>query len=327
METGDSFSTFVIIILGLFYSTVFISSTVGNVWVIITCYKTVTRAQVPLMWLVANLATTDLLFTFLTILNVIGFLWRWVGGDATCKVQGFLIETSYTISIATLVLISYQRLHAITDPFEARVRNWSSKEILKLVVTWVACLTFCSPLLHLYRVETEPSGETVCAPKTWGNIARQLFYGLHAIIFFVLPLSYMIFTQRKIFRTLQAAVQPARTSFSATRHKKVARTLTAITVAFGLCWSPFMVTRTLLFFHLLEPGLVWRASQLLICLNATLDPLLYGYYGGNLKSVLRQFRTCCKRGRLRTSVFTVTKVDTANQSTRHCPRRQVLSER
>ena len=144
-----------------FYTVVFIFSTVGNVWVMITCYKTLKRRCFPFMWLVANLASADLLFTLLSLLNAISFLWRWVGGDITCKVQGFLIETTYTTSITTLVIISYKRLKAITDPFNARIRIWPSREYSRLVMIWALCLAVCSLLLYIYRVETNQEGKEV----------------------------------------------------------------------------------------------------------------------------------------------------------------------
>ena len=296
MTTNDNISPLMVIIFCVFYSTVFIVSLVGNTWVLVTCYKGLKRNHdFPLMWLVANLTCADLLFTFLTLFNVVSFLWRWVGGDITCKLQGFLIETSYTTSITTLVTISHQRLKAITDPFNARIGNWSNREYIKIVIIWVSCLAICSPLAHIYRVETNEDGRTVCVNTTWGTIGRQIYYSLHAVFFFAIPLLYMIFTQRNIFRALRTRVLPVSNSFvtkSNHRHKKVAKTLAALTTAFVLCWSPFMITRTLLYFYLVSPGLVWRASQLLICLNAALDPLLYGFYGGNLKSTLRRVFRC-----------------------------------
>ena len=247
------------------------------------------------MWLVTNLASADLLFTFLSLFNVVSFLWRWVGGNASCKLQGFLIETSYTTSITTLVIISYQRLKAITDPFSARVGSWQNREYTKIVVIWVSSLVICSPLSHIYHVETNDDGRAVCANTTWGTTGRQVYYSLHAMFFFVLPLLYMIFTQRNIFRALHTRVLPIRDSVivrSNNRQKKVARTLVALTTAFALCWSPFMITRTLLYFYLVSPGLLWRGSQLLIFLNTALDPLLYGFYGGELKSKLRKLFRC-----------------------------------
>ena len=296
MTTNDNISPFMFIVFYAFYSTVFVVSIVGNIWVLATCYKNFKRNHdFPLMWLVTNLASADLLFTFLSLFNAVSFQWRWVGGDATCKLQGFLIEASYTTSITTLMTISYQRLKAITDPFSARVGAWPNREYGKIAIIWVSCLAICSPLAHIYRVETNADGRTVCANTTWGTTGRQIYYSLHAIFFFVLLLLYMIFTQGNIFRALRTRVLPISNSVIVTsnnRHKKVARTLVALTTAFALCWSPFMIARTLLYFYLISPGLVWRGSQLLIFLNTALDPLLYGFYGGELKHILRKVFRC-----------------------------------
>ena len=56
---------------------------------------------------ILNLATADLLFSLLSVFNMIGYLWRWVGGKYTCKLQGFFVEANYTTSIMTLETISY----------------------------------------------------------------------------------------------------------------------------------------------------------------------------------------------------------------------------
>ena len=318
MTTDDNISPLIVIIFCVFYSAVFIVSFVGNIWVLVTCYKSFKRNQdFPLMWLVTNLASADLLFTLLSLFNVVSFLWRWVGGDATCKLQGFLIETSYTTSISTLVIISYQRLKAITDPLSVRVGSRPNREYAKIVVIWVSCLAICSPLAHIYRVETNEDGRTVCANTTWGTTGRQVYYSLHAIFFFVLPLLYMIFTQRNIFRALHTRVLPMSDSVIVTsnnRHKKVARTLVALTTAFGLCWSPFMITRTLLYFYLVSPGLIWRGSQLLIFLNTALDPLLYGFYGGELKSKLRKVFRCGYWNRVETDASSAMTLERSQRS-------------
>ena len=79
---------------------------------------------------ILNLATADLLFTLLSVFNMIGYLWRWVGAKYTCKLQGFFVEASYTTSIMTLETISYQRLKATTDPFSTRARRGSTRNTL-----------------------------------------------------------------------------------------------------------------------------------------------------------------------------------------------------
>ena len=296
MAVSEGYSLWIVDFFVIFYSTVFIMSIVGNAWVIVTCYKNLKQRNVPLMWLVANLAASDLLFTLLTILSVISFFWRWVGGDSSCKLHGFFIEATYTSSITTLGLITSQRSKAVTDPFNARMNSWARKQHVKLAIIWFLCLAVCSPLLHIYRVETQENGDIVCVNTTWGNTGRQLYYSLHAAFFFVIPLFLMIRTQTDIHRALRTRAVPViSNSFiqkSNQRHRKVAKTLIALTIAFVICWSPFIITRTLMYFHLASPGIVWRASQLLISLNAALDPILYGYYGENLKSVLKRVLHC-----------------------------------
>ena len=295
---SDSFPLALLVSFLVFYFSVFILSTVGNTWVLVTCYKDLKRKGSSLMWFVLNLATADLLFTCLTIFNGIAFLCCWVGGEIVCKLHGFLVETTYTASITTLVMISYERLTAITDPLNARARNFANKGHRKLLIIWGICLAVCFPLLILYRMELDQaSGEFVCNNKAWGHIGRQIFYSLHAFFFFVFPLSYMIFSQSKIFLALRTRrIVPSQLSQgverSNRRHQKVAKTLFALTIVFVICWSPFVMTRTLMYFHLTQPGAIWRVSQLLICLNALLDPIMYGVYGGNLKTTLLR---CCRK--------------------------------
>lgn len=308
MATSDNVSKLIVGFFSVFYFTVFILSTVGNTWVLVTCYKTLKRRYYPFMWLLANLASADLSFTLLSLFNGIGFLWQWMGGNSTCKLQGFLLEASYTTSIITLVIISYQRLKVLTDPFNARIRAWSNREYTKLVIIWGSSLAVCSPLVYIYRVRMHENGEVACVTSTPRNIiVPQIYYSLHTIFFFVIPLLYMIFTQSRIFCALRTSVVPIRNSAFITktnqRNRKASKTLAALTIAFVICWSPFMVTRTLLYFHLASPGLGWRASQLLIFLNTGLDPLLYGFYGGNLKSSLRKVMLsstrCCQTAEAR----------------------------
>ena len=129
----------------IFYGFILITSLVGNIWVLVTCYRNLNRNRFSPMWYVANLASADLLFTFLTPFHAINFSWRWVGGDVICKLHAFLVDTSHNTSITTLMVIAYLRLKAITDPFNSRGDNFSNKEYIKIVLIWCMCLVI-SPL-------------------------------------------------------------------------------------------------------------------------------------------------------------------------------------
>ena len=189
----------------------------------------------------------------------------------------------------------------------------------KLAIIWGLCFAVCSPLVFIYRLKTKKNGQIVCITTAWGNIGPQIYYSFHGAIFFVSPLVYMIVTLKKINRALLRRVVPMRSIIAEEtnrRHRKVVRILTALTIAFVICWSPFMITRTLIYFHLASPGVAWRASQLLICVNPALDPLLYGYYGGNLKTVLRRVLRCYVSQRQEHTDVACMTVFQANRSTR-----------
>ena len=218
------------------------------------------------------------------------FLWTWLGGRISCKLQSFLIEACNTSSIITLVIISFERRKAVMTPL--RVRISSNKEYRKIFAIWMASLAIGSPLLYAYEVKQDASGSLICNNASFGDLGKQVYYSIHAICTFIVPLTYMIYAQSTIFLSLRSRVFPTQDDFttvSSNRHRKVAKTLAALTVAFTVCWAPFMIIRKLMYFHLTDGGYYWRASQLLIFLNTALDPILYGIYGESIGRFLERF--------------------------------------
>ena len=114
----------------------------------------------------------------------IDFSWRWVGGDVICKLHAFLVDTSHNTSITTLVVIAYLRLKAITDPFNSRSQNFSNKEYIKIVLIWCMCLVISSPTASMNKVETDEDGKLICTNTSWGSTGREIYYTVHAILFF-----------------------------------------------------------------------------------------------------------------------------------------------
>ena len=222
--------------------------------------------------------------------DLVTFLWTWVGGEISCKLQSFSIEACYSTSILTLVLISFERLKAVVDPLSVRLITRENM-LRKLIAVWSVSAVVASPLLYAYQTHTDDTGTVSCTNSMFGDIARQIYYTIHAFCFFLVPLVYMIVVQKRIFLSLSSSVASNTSNIIASmrykRHYKVAKVLAALTIAFVTCWSPFMVTRTMMYFHLTNGGYVWRASQLLILLNTVLDPILYGVYGEAMRRYAR----------------------------------------
>jgi len=153
MAASDTFPLAIAVSYLLFYSTVLLLSIVGNVIVLCHCHWTIKRRQSSssIKWFIANLAVSDLTFTVLSLLDFIAYSWTWLGGNVTCKIQGFLIEACYTVSIMTLVAISYQRRKAVVTPLRART-DASDSEYKKLIAIWFTSLLIGSPLLYAYKL-------------------------------------------------------------------------------------------------------------------------------------------------------------------------------
>ena len=293
MATSDGYPTAIVVAFSCLYSLVFLLSFAGNSFVLLLCFK-LKRRPFAMKWFIANLAFADLAFNTLTILDFINFVWTWIGGQLSCKLASFVIEACYTSSIMTLVLISFERLKAVVNPFSVRFTA-PVATLRKLVALWAGSFIIASPLLYAYQAQMDDGGIVFCTNATFGDLGRQIYYSIHAVCFFLFPLIYMIYAQKNIFLSLRSGAFPRRYAFAtanAKRHHKVARTLAALTVAFAICWSPFMIIRTLMYFHLAEDGYIWRASQLLIHLNTALDPILYGLYGDDLKRYIQSFIKC-----------------------------------
>ena len=199
----------------------------------------------------------------------------------TCKLQSVLIKGCYTASIMTLVLISYERRKAVVEPLHARVvvQDGTHRKIFSV---WVVSLLVDLPLLYAYDVEQDDSRVMSCDNMLLGDLGRQIYYCIHAVFFFLLPLTYMVYSQIIISRTLRSNVFLRQNAFTRTcsnrgMHRKVAKTLAALTFAFVICWSSFIVIRTLTHFdHLPGKCYALTVSQALILLNAAVDPILYG---------------------------------------------------
>ena len=273
------------------YFLIFLSSIVENSFVLWLCYKLRRQRESSLTCCIANLAIADVTFTVMTIFDLIVFVWTWVGGEISCTLVSFVIEACYSTSILTLVLISFERLKAVVDPLSVRLITRENM-LRKLIAVWSVSAVVASPLLYAYQTQTDDTGAVSCTNIMFGDMARQIYYTIHAFCFFFVPLVYMIVVQKRVFLSLRSSVasntlNTISASMRYKRHYKVAKVLAALTIAFVICWSPFMVTRTMLYFHLTNGGYVWRASQLLILLNTVLDPILYGVYGEAMRQYAR----------------------------------------
>lgn len=277
---AEGFSPLMRLIFICYYSLIFFLASLGNTLALLTCYKTYKTTTSVLLCYIACLATADLLFTMLSTFDLVYFLLgAWVGGNAVCKIQSFLIETCYTMSVLTLVAISYERLKAVTTPVKARTHRIHERKLIPKLL-WCVSLTVCAPLLYAYTVEEEEDGNALCVNTVWGDEARQIYYGIQAVLLLLIPLGIMTCAHVQIFRSLSQHIAARNELFRPgtqdnIRQRKVTKMLALVTLFFAVCYIPFIVVRTLRYLYLYNGNEIWKLVQLLIFTQAAFNPIIY----------------------------------------------------
>ena len=140
----------------------------------------------------------------LTSMDAEFYAMDWPGGNGLCKIQGTLIEISYTASILTLVAISHERSRSVRSTSLARNRSVAQRTIV-IKILWIVAIVVCAPLFYGYATEEE-NGKQLCPNTKWRDNGRQTYYMLQAVLIFVCTLIYIIWVHWKILRVLQTHI-------------------------------------------------------------------------------------------------------------------------
>ncbi|XP_073257606.1 QRFP-like peptide receptor [Porites lutea] len=276
----------------ILYAVFFTVAFFGNIMVLLTCYRKYRSSRSILLCYISSLAAADLLFAILSTIDVsYFFLHDWPGGNALCKIQGTLIEISYTASILTLVAISHERSRSVRSTSLARNRSVAQQTIV-IKILWIVAIVVCAPLFYGYATKEE-NGKQLCLNTTWGDSGRQTYYMLQAVLIFVCPLMYMIWAHWKILRVLQTHIRNTAGMGSVeSKQHKVTKMLAVVTLVFFCCWSPFIIVRALRYFYAYEGNEVWRLTQLIIFGNSAANPILYCFYSAQFRRSFKEILRC-----------------------------------
>ena len=142
-----------------------------------------------------NLAFADLLFAVATIFDAIQFVSGiMVYTEFTCVLSGIIIESSYTVSVLTLTVMSKDRYDVVTKPFKNT--RTIKQNIVKVVFVWLIALATCSATLYWYRVGIEDDKEKCLNRFT--SKQNLINYSVQSIICYFIPMLIMVFCHVKL---------------------------------------------------------------------------------------------------------------------------------
>uniref|UniRef100_A0A8D0BFI4 G-protein coupled receptors family 1 profile domain-containing protein n=1 Tax=Salvator merianae TaxID=96440 RepID=A0A8D0BFI4_SALMN len=280
------------IVTMVIYSLAFFLGVIGNGLVIfITGFRM--KKTVNTVWFL-NLAITDFTFTFPQPLTVvyIAMEFHWPFGLVMCKLISTLAFFNLYASVYLLMVISIDRCIAVKYPVWSQNHRTPRLASYVALGVWILALILCSPYFHFRDTAPSPNNKhLINCFNNYGSTAEEVRVNRLAIIItrfifaFAIPFSVILFCYGVIVLKLRRD-QMARSS-------KPFKVITAVIVAFFVCWFPyhvFSVIETKIADHpelLVVLRIGYPLSASLTFINSCINPILYVFMGHDFKEKLR----------------------------------------
>ena len=305
------------VIKALCYCVIMLMSLVGNTLVIIIIFRN-TRMRTTTNNLIANMAISDLLFPLFAVPKEIAQIVigksRWlvvgIGGEILCKFVNFSQDISTAVSILSLVVIAFDRFHAVKFPFQPAV---ITPKICRIVICliWVVAVGLHSTYFYTFKLIVE--GNDIYCKNEWEpafeTASTQKVYFL--IIFLVLiffPIAVIIILYTAI--AIEVWKQKGPTEHSCRErqrreqeNRRVLKQVVTVVVVFVSCITPVTIFSCLLLFvwniEKIPPGIdevnFHFCALFIMHSNAAISPCIYFIFNKNYRKGLSEIYESCAR--------------------------------
>uniref|UniRef100_A0A182QV95 G-protein coupled receptors family 1 profile domain-containing protein n=1 Tax=Anopheles farauti TaxID=69004 RepID=A0A182QV95_9DIPT len=247
-------------IVPILFAAIFIVGVLGNGTLIIVFLRHRAMRNVPNTYIL-SLALADLLLIVTTVpfTSIIYTLDSWPWGSLLCTSSEFIKDVSIGVSVFTLVALSGDRFFAIVDPlrkFHAHVdpflgggRRATRMTIATAVLIWLLAIAFAVPAIVGSHIKTVIVNKDVSFyfcypfPDEWGpQYARGMVLGkflvYYAVPLFIIGIFYALIARHLIHSAKHVPGEMQGTVRQIKARRKVAVTVLAFVVIFGICFLP-----------------------------------------------------------------------------------------
>ena len=222
-------------------------------------------------------------------------------GTLFCKTSQPMAGVSLYSAVLTLVVIAVDRFLVIRLP-RRKITRPNTARVLVLL-TWLASLVTCSPLMYAMRVDergycTEKWTPlfSVNSPRVFSITVNILFYAIPLVVIAVL---YGAIITKVWARKIPGEVIDANQIRETKTKKQVLKMLMAVVLVFAVCWFPIHLNMVLRDFQLVTclPYYVQLIGVFLAYSNAAINPLIYllfstDYRQGAISIARKVFCSC-----------------------------------
>ncbi|XP_076876916.1 trace amine-associated receptor 6-like [Brachyhypopomus gauderio] len=261
------------------------------------------QLHTPTNLLILSLAVADLLVGLVVMpVNIMQLKDScWYLGKMTCIVALIINFISMSASVCNMVFIAGDRYIAISDPLLYSTKVTVCKMSLLIILGWSCSLLYI--LMYLYFNDHLLQSQIVS--RCHGECILVLKYSLTTVdlvISFLCPCSIIIILYSVIFTLAKRQAKAVRSVLNATSNKhraniskssnsKAAKTLGIVVGVYFALWIPVSLC-SLLVQNFTSMSLVWTVLIWLLCINSSVNPLIYAIFYPWFRASAKYILTC-----------------------------------
>ncbi|KFB47546.1 bombesin receptor subtype-3 [Anopheles sinensis] len=242
-------------IVPILFAAIFIVGVLGNGTLVIVFLRHRAMRNVPNTYIL-SLALADLLLIVTTVpfTSIVYTVDSWPWGSLLCTSSEFIKDVSIGVSVFTLVALSGDRFFAIVDPlrkFHAHGggRRATRMTIATAILIWLLAIAFAIPAIvgsHIKAINVNKDVSFYFCypfPDEWGpEYARGMVLGkfliYYAVPLFIIGIFYALIARHLIHSAKHVPGEMQGTVRQIKARRKVAITVLAFVVIFGICFLP-----------------------------------------------------------------------------------------
>ena len=218
----------------LAFSTILLSSLVGNAFILVIVYQRKDLRKTT-NYFIVSMAVSDFVFPLsvipLRMAQIASSSTQWPLGSATgffCKAMKFLASTSYCVSAGSLVCIAVDRFVAVVFPMKAHLISSRFRTIV-IAAIWILAGMMNALLLYAYELVELRNGKTKCTYLNNHIFSFKIYKQVRIGLFIIGPLITITILYFVIAVTLRKQDKSLR---GASVHQKDQRKQQAIKMTF-----------------------------------------------------------------------------------------------
>ncbi|XP_076876913.1 trace amine-associated receptor 13c-like [Brachyhypopomus gauderio] len=260
------------------------------------------QLHTPTNLLILSLAVTDLLVGLVVMpVNIMQLRDScWYLGELACTVVLVINFVSTSASVCNMVFIAIDRYIAVSDPLLYSTKVTVCKMSLLIILGWSCSLLYdviyfyCNDHLLEYQIMRRCHGECIL-------ITNSSWVTIDLTISFLCPCSVIIILYSVIFTLARHQAKAVRSVLNATSNRhtakvssssnfKAAKTLGIVVGVYLALWIPFCLCS--LSDGNMTLSLLWTVLTWLICINSSVNPLIYAIFYPWFRVSTKYILTC-----------------------------------